>query len=54
MDPRLYLDHQKEVDEYLEQAERDFAAHSVPLSQVNPELWERLERARARLSEPRA
>ena len=48
-----YLDHQTEVRRYLEEKERRIHASSVPLSEANPELWSRLERARQALSKPR-
>ena len=41
------------IDTYLEDGEREFEANSVPLSEENPALWERLQRARARLGESR-
>jgi uncharacterized protein (DUF433 family) len=47
----FYLDHTTLVDKYLEGAERQFEANVVPLSQENPALWERLQRARAKMSE---
>ena len=49
----FYLDHKPEIDKYLEESEREFDANTVPLSEANPALWERLQRARARMSEPR-
>ncbi|MGH9445388.1 MAG: hypothetical protein ACRD3O_06655, partial [Terriglobia bacterium] len=45
----FYLDHQSEVRRYLEQEEERVAASSVPLSEANPELWSKLERAREAL-----
>jgi uncharacterized protein (DUF433 family) len=50
----FYLDHQGEVDEYLARTAREFEESSVPLRQANPVLWEKLERARAKVGEPRA
>jgi uncharacterized protein (DUF433 family) len=50
----FYLDHRPEIDEYLTRTEREFEGGAVPLRQANPELWEKLERARAKLGEPRA
>jgi uncharacterized protein (DUF433 family) len=50
----FYLDHQAEVDEYLARTAREFEESSVPLRQANPVLWEKLERARAKVGEPRA
>jgi uncharacterized protein (DUF433 family) len=50
----FYLDHQAEIDEYLVQSEREFEANTLPLEQADPALWEKLERARAKIGEPRA
>lgn len=47
----FYLDHQAEIDRYLEDSEREFTANCTPLSVENPELWARLERAKARMTE---
>jgi uncharacterized protein (DUF433 family) len=41
----FYLDHQAEIDEYLACSEREFEGSAIPLRQVNPTLWEKLERA---------
>jgi uncharacterized protein (DUF433 family) len=49
----FYLDHQADIDAYLEQGRREFEADTVPLQEANPALWEKLQRARAKLSEPR-
>jgi hypothetical protein len=49
----FYLDHQGEIDEYLEQAEHEIEACPVPLAEENPALWERLQRARGMLGKPR-
>src|SRR5437764_2087642 len=49
----FYLDHQTEIDEYLARNEREFEENTIPLEQANPALWEKLQRARARMSEPR-
>jgi len=48
-----YLDHKADVDDYLETSERGFEAGSIPLSEENPVLWQRLQRARAKVDEPR-
>lgn len=51
----FYLDHQGEIDAYLEASSREFdASAGPPLSETNPALWERLQRARTRAgaSEP--
>jgi len=49
----FYLDHQAEIDGYLAQTEREFEENTIPLREANPALWGKLERARARMSEPR-
>ena len=49
----FYLDHKVEIDKYLVESARDFEAGSIPLSQENPALWERLHRARAKLGDSR-
>ena len=43
----LYLDHQAEIDQYLEDARRNFEGQAVPLEQANPDLWARIQRAKA-------
>ena len=51
----FYLDHQAEIDAYLEASKGEFeASEGPPLSETNPALWERLQRARTRAdtSEP--
>jgi uncharacterized protein (DUF433 family) len=50
----FYLDHQAQIDEHLACAEREFERSTIPLQQANPALWEKLERARAKMGEPRA
>jgi uncharacterized protein (DUF433 family) len=45
----FYLDHKAEIDQYLREAEREFEANSIPLSEENPALWERLQRVRAKM-----
>jgi uncharacterized protein (DUF433 family) len=47
----FYLDHQTEMDKYLPEPQRDFEAGSIPLSEENPALWGRLQRARTRMGE---
>ncbi|MBC8167135.1 MAG: DUF433 domain-containing protein [Bryobacteraceae bacterium] len=47
----FYLDHQAEMDKYLEDAEGAFESNAIPLAEENPELWERLQRAKARMGE---
>jgi uncharacterized protein (DUF433 family) len=50
----FYLDHQAEVDKYLEETEREFEASGIPMAQANPVLWEKIQRARAKMDEPRS
>jgi uncharacterized protein (DUF433 family) len=51
----FYLDHQTEIDAYLEAGKRDFEASSgEPLAQTDPVLWNKLQQARAKIGEPRA
>jgi uncharacterized protein (DUF433 family) len=45
----FYLDHQPEVRQYLEEKERRLQQSSIPLSEANPELWNRLQRAKEEL-----
>jgi uncharacterized protein (DUF433 family) len=47
----FYLDHKTEIDKYLEDFEREFAAQGTPLSLANPELWAKLQRAKAQMAE---
>ncbi len=47
----FYLDHKAEIDKYLEETEREFEASGIPLKQANPVLWEKIQRARAKLGE---
>jgi uncharacterized protein (DUF433 family) len=43
----FYLDHQAEIDPYLEASRREFEASAgPPLSETDPALWDRLQRAR--------
>ncbi len=54
-----YLEHVEAVDRYLEKKQREFEESAVPLREVNPDLWARLERARnatslVEMGEPRA
>ncbi|MEJ7608101.1 MAG: DUF433 domain-containing protein [Bryobacteraceae bacterium] len=49
----FYLDHQAERDKYLEDSERAFESNAIPLAEEKPELWERLQRAKARMGESR-
>jgi uncharacterized protein (DUF433 family) len=50
----FYLDHKPQIDQYLIDEEREFeAAAGPPLSEANPALWERLQRARALMDQSR-
>ena len=49
----FYLNHQAEVRQYLEEKERRIHESTIPLSEANPELWDRLQRAREELRKPR-
>jgi uncharacterized protein (DUF433 family) len=49
----FFLDHEAEVREYLANEERRIQESSIPLSEANPELWDRLQRAREELQKPR-
>ena len=48
----FYLDHQAEVQRYLESEERRIQESTIPLSEANPELWNRLLRAKEELRKP--
>lgn len=41
----FYLDHHVEIQQYLEDEERRTQQSAIPLSEANPELWNRLQRA---------
>jgi len=47
----FYLDHRAEIDKYLEDTWREFEGNAVPLAQENPALWERLQRAKVKVTE---
>ena len=46
----FYLDHQAEIDKYLEETAREFEGSGIPMSEANPSLWERIQKARAAAS----
>ena len=48
----FYLDHKVDIDRYLEESAREFEANTIPLSEANAALWEKLQRARAKMGEP--
>ena len=50
----FYLDHKPEIDKYLEETEREVQASGIPLEQAEPALWEKVQRAKARMSNSRA
>jgi uncharacterized protein (DUF433 family) len=50
----FYLDHKTEIDKHLEETEREFEASGIPTEQANPMLWEKIQRAKAKMGEPRA
>ncbi len=43
----FYLDHQAEIDKYLEEAEREFEGRAIPLELANPTLWTKIQRAKS-------
>ena len=43
----FYLDRQAEIDKYLVETEREFEGRGIPMSEANPSLWERIQKARA-------
>ncbi len=49
----FYLDHRAEIDNYLVETEREFEASGIPMAQAKPALWERIQRARAKMGESR-
>jgi uncharacterized protein (DUF433 family) len=49
----FYLDHQTEIDRYLQESQREFESNTTPLSDANPAFWEKLQRARARAENSR-
>ena len=49
----FYLDRKAEIDRYLEASEKQFDANCAPLSETDPALWDRLQRARVAMVENR-
>lgn len=49
-----YLDHEAEIDKYLEESAKEFESRGVPLSVANPALWEKIQRARTHAGESRS
>jgi len=50
----FYLDHESEIDKYLEDTKRECEDRGVPMSVANPPLWEKIQRARTRVGESRS
>jgi uncharacterized protein (DUF433 family) len=48
-----YLEHQTEIDRYLEKTRREFDGSGVPMAEANPVLWAKIRRARSGTREPR-
>lgn len=49
-----YLEHEKLVDEYIAESQRELEHSVPPLSQTNPELFARLQAARQRMGSKRS
>ena len=49
----FYLDHKDAIDKHLEDTAREFEASGIPLELANPVLWEKVQRARAKMNESR-
>jgi uncharacterized protein (DUF433 family) len=47
----FYLDHQPEIDKYLEDTEREFEGQAVPLEHASPSLWEKINRAKTQFAQ---
>ena len=50
----FYLDHQAEIDKYMEEARRQFESCGVPMSSAKPALWEKILRSRTQVGDPRS
>jgi uncharacterized protein (DUF433 family) len=50
----FYLDHRAEIDKYLEDTKRELEGSGIPMAQANPVLWEKIQRARAKMGESRS
>ena len=50
----FYLDHEAEIDKYLEDTRREFEGCGVPMAITNPELWEKIQRSRTHAGESRS
>jgi uncharacterized protein (DUF433 family) len=49
----FYLDHQVEIDNYLKETEREFEVCGVSMAEANPALWDKVQRARAKMEDSR-
>lgn len=43
----FYRDHQAAIDKHLEETRREFEGNAISLEQAHPELWAKIQRARA-------
>jgi uncharacterized protein (DUF433 family) len=50
----FYLDHEAEIEKYLEDTRREFERCGVPISVTNPVLQEKIRRSRMHADEPRS
>ncbi len=50
----FFLDHEEDVDRYLAEEIRRIQKSTIPLSEANPELWAKLERARQAMSDKKS
>jgi len=48
----FYLDHKAEIDQYIEDTEREFEGRGIPMRETNRVLWEKIQQAKARIAEP--
>jgi len=49
----FYLDNNTEIDKHLAEKKREFEASGIPMEQANPALWEKIQRAKAKIGESR-
>jgi len=49
-----YLENERSIKEYIAEGEREFEQSAVPLSQTNPELFDRLEAVRRQIGSKRS
>ena len=47
----FYLDHEAEIDKYLENTRREFEGCGTPVSLTNPVLWDKIQRSRTHAGE---